>query len=787
MHAPAQAPAPILADDFLTTPSPAGDDGSDGLDLERYLRALRRRWPLILVCCLIAVVYAVVRYVLTTKQYEATAMIQIERRQLASVALGGQPNWLESWWNIEYYPTQYRLLRSRGMAERVIENLRLSQDPTFTGKTASLIPEGEEGPTTAQHDVLRKANLASRLRGGLLVKPIRDTQLVELTYRSSSPERAAMVANGYAAAFIQWTEESRNQDVITVSSTIGTEIANRRREADRLRAELAQLSTDSIGTLDPEGQALISRQQTLQGQLNQQSADRVTKQATWNQYRNMTDAQLAGSIDNGNIATMRGELKGLEDRYERDLRVFEPTFRDMVALKSQIDSKRSELNAAIQSSAANARDTAQSEYSRARQQEQALEAEIRKVNQEATAQNSSAVAYANLKSRIESTEEGIDDLVERQEAAEFASRVQESQGSNVRLVDRAVIPGAPFRPVLRSDLTTALLTGLFVGLALVFLLEFFDRTIKTPEDLEKLTGLPTLAVVPDLNAREGSYRKGGRYGYRYGGDYGYGGQAYGERRSTYSRAKQRIGEAIGKSGDEAPPAIELLPHHHPRLAVSEAYRSLRTALLLSSTKTIKTVTITSAEPSEGKTSTTVNLAAVLAQMERRVLVLDCDLRRPRMHKVFGLSNAVGIVNHLAKQEDIEGQILATPVPNLWVCPSGPIPPNPSELLASERMRNLLMDLERRFDFVVIDTPPILPVIDAAIVGQLVDGVVICARAGVLVRDHARACRDRLNLGGIHLFGTVMNRFNAKAGSSYARRYYYADSYEEDDAAASATA
>lgn len=781
MHAPVNGP--LLADDFLGAPPPS-DGGDDSFDLAKYLGALRRRWPLVLVCCLITAGYALIRYSLSTKEYEATAMIQIERRQLASVALGGQTNWLEEWWNIEYYPTQYRLLRSRGMAERVIEDLRLDQDPSFTGKAASLVPGGAERPRTAQDDASEKASLASQLRGGLLVQPIRDTQLVELTYRSSSPERAARVANGYAQAFIQWTEESRNKDVDTVSSTIGTEIANRERELERLRGQLADLGRQTIGALDPEGQALITRQQTLQSQLNQLSADRVSKQASWNQYRELSDEQLAGTIDGTNISSLRSELANLENRYELDLRRFEPTFPDMTALKAQIDSKRSELTSTIQSIASNARDGARTAYERARQQEQALEGEIRKVNQEASSQSSSAVAYANLKSRIESTEEGISNLKERENAAEFASRVQESQGSNVRLVDRAVVPGQPFRPVLRSDLSTALMAGLFAGLGLIFLIEFFDRTIKTPEDLEKVTGLPTLAVVPDIQSRSG-YGSRSRYGgYRYDPDdrYGY---AYGEQRSTYSRARQRLGKALGQ-GDEAPLDIELLPHHHPRLAISEAYRSLRTAVLLSSAETVKTVTITSAEPGEGKTSTTANLAVVLAQMDQRVLVLDCDLRRPRMHKIFELPNTVGIVNHLAKHEDIEKQILATKVSNLWVCPSGPIPPNPSELLASERMRNLLRDLERRFDFVLIDTPPVLPVIDAAIVGQLVDGVVVCARAGVLVRDHARACRERLSLGGIRLLGTVVNRFSAKAGSRYSRRYYYAESYGTEDVASAPT-
>lgn len=786
MHAPSSiGAAPILQDDFLGQ-MPAGqpgDDGVEGFDLTRFVIALRRRWPLVVICCLIACSYALVRYSLTTKEFQATAMIQIERRQLASVALGGQTNWLEEWWNVEYYPTQYRLLRSRGMAERVIENLRLDQDPAFTGKSARILTGGDENPTTAADDDAEKARLASRLRGGLIVQPIRDTQLVELVYRSPSPDLAGRIANGYAQAFIQWTDESRTQDVSTVSVTLRDEIINQQNELETLRARQSRIGEGSDVALDPAGEALLARQQTLQEQYNQASSERLTKQAAWSRIRGLSDEALVSTIAGDDVATLRTELARLEDRYERDLAVFEPTFVDMISLKAEIDAKRTELRTRIQGLASNSRDRERAALGQVVQQEQALKGELRRLSEEAASQHSSAVEYANLANQISNLEESLRSLQSRKDEAEFASRVQESQGSNVRLVDKAVVPAVPFRPILRNSVTTSLAAGLFLGLGLVFLLEFLDRTIKSPEELEKVTGLPTLAVVPDINARDRGYR-GKRYGgYRYQDGYGYGYSAAANKSSsTYSRAKARLGAAL-RNEEEQELKIELLPHAHPRLAVCEAYRSLRTALLLSSAEELKTIAITSAEPGEGKTSTTTNLAVVLAQMERRVLILDCDLRRPRMHKVFDMPNQIGVVNYLARHEDIEQQLVATPVPNLWVCTSGPIPPNPSELLASERMRSLLLTLRQRFDYVLLDTPPVLPVVDAAIVGQLVDGVVICARGGVLLRDHARACRERLRLGGLRLFGTVMNRFSASAGSHYSRRYYYGDTYEADEPAA----
>ena len=225
--------------------------------------------------------------------------------------------------------------------------------------------------------------------------------------------------------------------------------------------------------------------------------------------------------------------------------------------------------------------------------------------------------------------------------------------------------------------------------------------------------------------------------------------------------------------------IELVPHRNPRLAVSEAYRSLRTALLLSSAEDLKTVAVTSAEPGEGKTATTCNLAVVMAQLGRRVLVVDADLRRPRMHKIFHLPNRRGLVSHLTGNLDLDEICFATEVENLSICPAGPIPPNPSELLASDRMRELLTLMRSRFDFVLIDTPPALPVADAVILGAYVDGMVVCARAGVLVREDAKACRDRLRYADLKIFGLVLNRYSDSAGR-YGKRYQYYDAYGETE-------
>jgi capsular exopolysaccharide synthesis family protein len=200
---------------------------------------------------------------------------------------------------------------------------------------------------------------------------------------------------------------------------------------------------------------------------------------------------------------------------------------------------------------------------------------------------------------------------------------------------------------------------------------------------------------------------------------------------------------------------------------------------------LKLVALTSAEPSEGKTATTANLAVVMAQLGRKVLVIDADLRRPRMHKVFRVSNRVGLVNFLTGPVDPKKIFFPTEVPNLMICPSGPIPPNPSELLSSERMREMLALVRSRFDFVLVDTPPALPVADAVILGPLMDGMVICARAGVLTRDDAKLCRERLSYADLRIFGTVLNRYRSP-NQRYGKDYNYYGGYERAETPAPRT-
>ena len=768
MHAPHPVAAPPSPSFAPRIDGPGQAD--DTLDFGKYLDALRRRWVLILACLVLASGYAVIRNSLTPKEYRAKTLIQIERKRLSTLALG-QAGWMEDWWNLEYYPTQYRLLRSRGMAERVVLALRLHERPEFGGSGGGLVTSSgavEDLDETSRNQLAR---FASGLQGGLDVSPIPETQMVELTYQSTSPELAAQIANAYADVFIEWGKRTRSSSVSQASTFLDQQIVTLREEIEAGQRELNAYTNSSDFVLDPAGEALVQRRQTLDNQYNQAVADRVSKEAAFRSLRNQSPETVASTQGGGRISALKSELSQLEIEYDSKLSEFTPDWPEMKELEGQIENKRGQLDRLIGEIYQETVDKASAELQRARQEEESLEAERRRLAADARLQNSNALEYSNMLTYIDTRKELLAELIKRQ--SEVASQVQTSQESNVRVVDRAIVPASPFRPSLGRGLAISTAVGLFFAVGGIVLFEFLDRTIKTPEELEAIFGLPTLSVIPELGESGGgrSYRQGKGHGYGY---------VYGE---PSAEAEGRGGRKGG--APSLPPArIELLPHISPRLAVCEAYRSLRTALLLSSADELKMVALTSAEPGEGKTATTANLAVVMAQLGRRVLVIDADLRRPRMHKVFRVSNRVGLVNYLTAHIDPDKIFLDSGVPNLAICPSGPIPPNPSELLASDRMRELLLHVRQRFDFVFVDTPPALPVADAVILGPQVDGLVVCARAGVLQRDVAKVCRERLRYAELRLFGMVLNRYSSSP-TRYRGYKYYGTAYEEAPATSSA--
>ena len=747
---------------YLTEPERTSAPTS-AFNAREYLHLLSRRWPLIAACLALGAVLGLANFYMTPRMYRAQTRLQIEQRSPLSVGTDANP-FLEAWTGIKYYPTQYRLLESRGLAERVVQDLGLMDDPVFNPGTEQAVSD-----LTEEERNRLLADLAGRIQAGLTVRAIPQTELVDLFYDGGDAELTARIINGLAEAYINWGIETRSEFVGRTSSFINEQIDAFKSQIDEKVKELQAYGRDiDVVNLDPESNEIIERITQLNRSYTEAISDRVETEA---RYYELTGAAARASAEadpTSRIEAARRDLRTLESDYEAKLTVYKKDHPDMVDLEARIAEQRKSLNEILDSEVATMRSRAAADLQTARRRERSLKDQVESARRDAMALNSVSVEMKNLEMEIDTRREVLDGLLRRQSEAGMSARLQTSSESNVRVIDRALVPRGPYRPSFNRSLSTGAGFGLITGIALVFLFHFLDRSIKTAEELERILGLPVLAVIADLASRS----RRAYYGY-YGG-------------------RRRKGRGDSESVGHQPQQIELVPTSNPRLGVSEAYRSLRTALLLSTAGGIKAITITSAQASEGKTATAVNLATVMAQLGRKTLLIDADLRKARIHRILGVSNRVGLVNVLAEGLELDSALQSTAIENLTVMPSGPHPPNPSELLASEAMSDLLQHSKALFDVVIIDTPPVLAVTDAILVGKLSDGVLLCFRAGRVLREDARACRDQLELAGVRILGSLLNYYQPATSGRYDRRYYYSSAYEayaasDGDARAGGTA
>jgi len=754
-------------------------EAESGFNLAVYLGCVRRWWRLVVSVCLVAMTAGAIHFLVTPKTYRSTATIQIERHTLAK-PLGSQAPWLEDFLDVEYYPTAYKQLSSRGLAERVVKRLGLLEDPAFNPSVSAAF-SGERARSVARAAILDDEDvlgaLADRLRQRLTVEPVPRTQLVEVSYRDASPAFAKRVANGFADAFIDMGIEYRSTSAAKTSTFLDSQVVSLKKEIAEKEGKLQALSrrTNTVA-VDASANPALQRLQTLNAAETDATNTRLEKEAAYKALLTAPPETIADSLQPGLIGNMRAEELKLEHEYAAKLKVYKPEWPAMAELKSEIERSKQSLAAAVQEAVATARKSAYATYATALGQERQLAAEIDKLKSQVMDQSSLGAEFQTLGEEITTRRELLDKLLRTQSETGVAAHLQDSRDSNVHILDRALTPARPFLPSLPKDLSYGLMLGLVLGVATAMLAELLDRAVKTPEQVERQLGLPALAVIRDVE----------EIGTAYGTGYGHGLKGVERRAAGWPwkhGSAQLAGGAMGaQTGKDqatvkAPVRIELIPHEHPRAQVSEAYRSLRTALLLSSAQRLQVVAVTSAAMGEGKTATASNLAIVLAQLGRPVLIVDADLRKPSLHRVFRASNQVGLVSHLTGTAEAGEILFRTTVPNLWITPAGPLAPAPSELLSSDSMHDWLRAVCTRFEYVVIDTPPMLAVTDALVVGVLADGVVLTLHSGKVTRDEARLCRDRLRQGEVRVLGAVLNRCRTKHASR-AELYHSYETYME---------
>jgi capsular exopolysaccharide synthesis family protein len=460
---------------------------------------------------------------------------------------------------------------------------------------------------------------------------------------------------------------------------------------------------------------------------------------------------------------------------------FEPGYPEIQRVKTELESARKSLLNETQ----NLIKGAYSDWRAAFQKEKSLEEVFNNQKQQAIQLNSNSILYNSLRIEIENKQNLMEALLKRQSETDVSAQLTGLGTANVRIVDRAEPPLYPSSPKKKLNVALALLLGLFGGTGLAFLIEHLDDSIKTFDDVEKYSGLPSLGVVPAFSPD----------GFPAGHGYGYGKRQTGYERGVkikVEKGRRRkadvnswLDNGVAGSGgvasdssrvSGAPPkraaSIELITFKFPASGYSECYRTIRSSLLLSSAvPRPKCIGVSSPLPQEGKTSTLSNLAVTLAQNNKKVQIVDSDLRKPRQHKIFKMINVAGLSNFLADTVDLASLIKPTEVPNLFLLNAGTIPPNPIELLDTERMRRLIGLLKGSFDYVLFDTPPLLAVTDGLILGAELDGMILVIWGEKTSRESLKLAKDKLVMANIKALGVIVNNLVIRKGDYYYRQQY----------------
>ena len=712
--------------------------------LSHYWNIVVKRWRVAAIIVAVVLVGTFVASYFTKPLYRAKIVLQIEREYANRITVedlfGIAPS------NQEFLQTQYALLKSRGLAENVVDNLALVEDP-------ELNPGGTEGMTEDAIRALRD-RLAGQIVDSIQVQPIEYTSLVNIVYVSMSPELAQKIGNGIGDSYINMNIERKFETVRQASTFLRAEINQLQKEVEQGERELQKFTASrDIVSLEGSGNLILEKLDALNASLSRAQAARMEKEATYNSLLNASPNSIS-EANNVVIQGLRADLLRAEREYEQKLSRLKPEHPDMIRLQEEIDGSRRNLTRAIEDVVTNVRESARKDYESALNQERALQRALDEQKEKATELNLNAVDYLTIKNTVDSKRNLMNELTRQLNETEVSARLKGSNVSNIHFVERAQRPGGRFNATTARNLKNAIPLGIVLGFATIFFLEYMDRSIKSPEELERITGFASLGVIPAAMSRAAGY------------GYGYGARDYLRERF------RRSGSTDDTVSQEEEIEVDLIPHTNSRSPIAEAYRAFRTALLLSSATNPRLIVITSSMPREGKTTTTVNLATVLAQMNRRVLVVDADLRKPRVKKIFKSRDHAGLVNYLAAKVPLEDIVQESHVPNLFFVESGPIPPNPSELLAAESMRDLTVKLRDEFDFVLLDSPPVLAVTDAVILGTYADGVVLCAHGGETPREVIKRAAERLRQANVRVLGALLNNLNLQShGYRYAKQYY----------------
>jgi capsular exopolysaccharide synthesis family protein len=702
-----------------------------------YLLILRKHQWLILTFLVVVVTIVSIATFRMKPVYVASAKIEIDKASTNILPFQGTDSYDYEMDVENYIETQSRILTSETLALETIRNMSLAGTAEFSdGSGSDAIATG----------TLKNQKLPPEIGaflGSLSVRRIPTTSLMEVTFESTDPQQASRILNAHLDNFIEQNYKSRYEATADATKWLQQELdelsVKVRRSED---ARIAYERNNQIWAVDDKSNVTTQRLADLNKELTDAQSDSLRKQALY-EFAKAGDLEAVPQLrDNSVLQGMQTKRGDLSIQYTDSVNQYGPNFprvqrlqAQMKALDEQMMRERKGIIVQLEN-----------DYREAKQHEDLLSKALDEQKTEVNAMSEKMIQYNILKREAEANKVLYDGLETKLKEAQISSGLK---STNLRIVDPAMVPSTPSRPAKGRNIALAFLAGLVGGIGLALLREYMDNTVKTPDDVETLARLPSLAVVPAF---------------------------FGE--GTGAPKRSGFFKTASTNGHQK--RIELVAQHLPKSQMSEAFRALRTALLLSQPDhPPQVILVTSALPREGKTTAAANLAVTLAQLGDKTVIVDADLRKPGVGRLLNLGTGkyAGLSSYLAGVSTLDLVTVPHPlIPNLAAIPTGPLPPNPADLLSSHKLTEAIAELRKKFKFIVIDSPPIMAATDAVILSVQTDGVLLVVRSGETPKEAFTRTRDLLISVKCHLLGVVLNAVDSGAPDYYYSYRYYPYSY-----------
>jgi capsular exopolysaccharide synthesis family protein len=757
---------------------PTADKG--GINFRAIWRTILKRKWLILVIAFMVTCGATIEVYRTKSIYRATASIEVRKD---ATTLVKTQNIVVQTDDSDAMNTYMYMIKSRPLLLEVAASLKLDQNPKFFDVTSRKsiseavqtvfkrvssanesrmptpikdIPATDLNKEMTPEERAKWSPYAGIIASGINVEQLPAARLIMVSYTHTDPDTAAAVANTVSQHFIEQNFKSKTENFTKTSEWLD-------RTTRELKAKVEQADQTLATYLRDNDMSFVGRSKENSGNLGTDKFLHFYEQVQRAEAERALKQSLYDEVKKGNVLnlpeifadTQMGELQ----KKLRELRVqksqLEVNYGDKHPKMIEINEQIATVEDQIKANVGTLESKLKADFEKAMREEKQLKAILEQSKTEATQQNRAEIEYTMLKQEADTQRSLYNEFLTKTSQVDL-QRVE--QNNNLQLAEPAESPTSPIGPDRLKTILTWMLLSFAGGIGLAFFLEYLDNTVKTIEDVAMYAQLPALGAIPAMGGKNirklAAVKKGGS------------------------------GNALVKSNTFTMPgqvaALE------SRSSVAEAYRVLRTSVMLSSAGgPPKLILVTSGQPGEGKTTTTVNTAVSLAQLGASVLVIDCDLRKPSTHKVFGVDHSRGVSTYLSRDVALDGLIQKLPIANLSLLPCGPIPPNPAELISSEKMRSMLQTLSEQYDHILIDSPPLMHVTDPVILSTMTEGVILVVQSGKTTRDVLRRARQELTTVGAKIFGVVLNNVDFRK-NGYDDYYYYRyyESYGQDQKEAS---